>query len=272
MTLPQSFLLSGRNSTVSGWSVENGPALGRFLQPDPLYDGPNRYMYVHGNPVRYVDPSGMKIVEVSPGAFLDDDTGLPVDPADIVEMTYHMADDVDADGNVVSHAETELLTREQARGYYDMLTVLRSPRTMLHIDNPYLEEAIRYMLGLSGYVGDLPTFPPGASLEFNVAVASSMSIMQRYNLVRNGGAWNYKQQGSEYEDFGILNYGASGTALRIPPAILLRGAGWANQVADPENPERRRMGSPLGDAPYGDDPADIYWIVVGINYAEWMLY
>jgi RHS repeat-associated protein len=35
------------------------PEIGRFLQPDPLFDGPNPYMYVHGNPVRYVDPSGL---------------------------------------------------------------------------------------------------------------------------------------------------------------------------------------------------------------------
>jgi RHS repeat-associated protein len=35
------------------------PESGRFLQPDPLFDGPNPYMYVHGNPVRYVDPSGL---------------------------------------------------------------------------------------------------------------------------------------------------------------------------------------------------------------------
>jgi len=40
------------------------PALGRFLQPDPLVSEPgnpqalNRYMYVYNNPLRYTDPSG----------------------------------------------------------------------------------------------------------------------------------------------------------------------------------------------------------------------
>ena len=34
------------------------PVLGRFLQADPVLDGLNRYSYVHGNPVRYTDPTG----------------------------------------------------------------------------------------------------------------------------------------------------------------------------------------------------------------------
>jgi RHS repeat-associated protein len=40
------------------------PALGRFLQPDPLVPEPgnpqalNRYAYVYNNPLRYTDPSG----------------------------------------------------------------------------------------------------------------------------------------------------------------------------------------------------------------------
>ena len=40
------------------------PEIGRFIQPDSYIDGMtstqgwNRYMYVHGNPVRYSDPSG----------------------------------------------------------------------------------------------------------------------------------------------------------------------------------------------------------------------
>ena len=51
-----------------------------------------------------------------------------------------------------------------------------------------------------------------------------------YNQVKNKGPWDYKQRGSEYEDFGNFNYGATGAAAGIPDQILLRAAGWAQQL------------------------------------------
>jgi RHS repeat-associated protein len=37
------------------------PSVGRFISRDPLgmIDGPNMYLYVHNNPVNYIDPTGM---------------------------------------------------------------------------------------------------------------------------------------------------------------------------------------------------------------------
>ena len=44
------------------------PATGRFLSPDPagMVDGPNLYAYAGGNPVTFVDPTGMRIGTCGP--------------------------------------------------------------------------------------------------------------------------------------------------------------------------------------------------------------
>ncbi|MBI4212440.1 MAG: RHS repeat-associated core domain-containing protein, partial [Deltaproteobacteria bacterium] len=34
------------------------PMIGRFLSPDTVHDGFNRYAYVHNNPIKFVDPTG----------------------------------------------------------------------------------------------------------------------------------------------------------------------------------------------------------------------
>jgi len=39
------------------------PEVGRFVQQDPIGTGSNWYAYVEDNPLRWVDPSGLKTVE-----------------------------------------------------------------------------------------------------------------------------------------------------------------------------------------------------------------
>lgn len=44
------------------------PRIGRFISEDPSgdQDGPNRYSYVHDNPVNAVDPSGLGLIKLDP--------------------------------------------------------------------------------------------------------------------------------------------------------------------------------------------------------------
>lgn len=86
-----------------------------------------------------------------------------------------------------------------------------------------------------------------------------------YENVRNKGPMDFKQQGSEYEDFGNFNFGVVGRSAGISEAILKRGAGWAQHRA---GTNKEKDGHYLGGAPYGDDPEDQAQIDAGIRYHD----
>ena len=130
-----------------------------------------------------------------------------------------------------------------------------------------------------GYEADLPgATPPGTNVDDNiraaiVAKARGASDAWFYNQVKNGGPWDYKQQGAQYQDFGNFNYGATGTAFGFSEDTLTRMAGWAQTQAGTSRPEwgvpTSKLGAYLGvggKSPFGDDPVDNYWIKQGIRY------
>ena len=115
------------------------------------------------------------------------------------------------------------------------------------------------------------TCPPVPAKPNDVSVCENMQEAKDhynpiwfYNQVGNKGPWDYKQRGSQYQDLGNFNYGATGSSFGFPDSILLRMAGWAQRQAGTSKPE---WGSPLGSAPYGDDPADQVLVRDGIQYA-----
>ena len=128
---------------------------------------------------------------------------------------------------------------------------------------------------LFGYVGNDPVnwvdpdglrppsiFPPGVNIQKNIEEAKNMSPIEFYNAVKGGGKWDYKQKGSQYEDFGNYHYGVVGIAAGYSEGLLKRGAGAYQLYKQTSQPG---WGNPLGSTPYGDDPNDQSWIGEGIK-------
>ena len=112
----------------------------------------------------------------------------------------------------------------------------------------------------------IPPAPSGASCPNNIEEAQQHSDPRWFrDQVRNGGPWDYKQQGRQYENFGNFNYGATGRSFGFPSSILLRAAGRAQERAGTSDPKWGRW---YGRAPYGDDPVDQANIQNGIQYYE----
>jgi RHS repeat-associated protein len=119
--------------------------------------------------------------------------------------------------------------------------------------------------------GRVPPAPPGVSIYDNIQEASNnWNPFWFRDQVQNGGKWDYKQIDPLYEDFGNFNYGASGTAFGFSDTRLLREAGRAQRKAGTSKPNWGDPGWLLdpwgGTPPYGDDPADQFWIKRGINF------
>jgi len=85
------------------------------------------------------------------------------------------------------------------------------------------------------------------------------------NKVRNRSEWDYKRYGSEFEDFGNFNYGATMKANGVPDWIIHRGAGAYHWISNATPPD---TGNWWGEFPYGDEWKDQYEIAKGIKYAN----
>ena len=225
--------------------------LGRFQQADPYKASGssvrpqswNRYGYVANNPVNFVDTLGHFRLRVPPA----------IPNPSVIDWSQ----------------DTGLLI--------DGWTGQPFPGSDPDVDKPPCPEG--------------PKAPPGASVDENIKAVEQMRKMLRsegrqtdffslwlwlFSQVKNKGAWDYKQQGRQYQDFGNFNYGAVASSAGFDETTILRLAGWAQQQAGTSKPEWGNPGGGpaaissgirgQGTPPYGDDPADQAQIKAGINY------
>jgi len=124
--------------------------------------------------------------------------------------------------------------------------------------------------------GLIPPAPPGTDIIKNMQEAKDRyNPLWFRNMVKNKGPWDYKQQGSLYQDFGNFNYGATGKSFGFYGQTLLQEAGRAQQAAGTSRPEwgappESRLDIYGGVAPYGDDPSDQEQITKGIEFCKCM--
>ena len=111
----------------------------------------------------------------------------------------------------------------------------------------------------------VPIAPPDADIAGNLVEAQDHPGDWCWfkSQVQGHGPWDYKQEGASYQDFGNFNYGATAAALGVTLDQALRFAGLAQILAGTSTPA---WGNPLGQAPFGDDPADQAQIQAGYNW------
>jgi hypothetical protein len=226
----------------------------------------NRYAYVAGDPVNRVDPSGREYIDIT--------------AALLANLGLMRSDSVTVDGGAAATVDTLWLYSH----YFGRDS---------HFTKAFNDQGNGGKFEKDGPSGptrcpQTPDHPPGVDINQNiqivkakvdelfknwqqneapngVAVTSFLTevLVWFYDQVRNHAPWDYKQNGSPFQDFGNFNFGATGTAAGLEAGLLLRAAGFAQIVAGTSTPD---WGNPLGGAPYGDDPADQAQIKAGMRY------
>ncbi len=117
------------------------------------------------------------------------------------------------------------------------------------------------------YRNHLPEGPTGTSIDDNIAEAQSWNLLPMLPFVKavyTHKRWDYKDKDSSYENFGNVNYGATGRAVGIPRVILQAGAGLAQYKDGTHKPEYGSFFS----STFGDDPKDQEQIKLGMDYFD----
>lgn len=241
----------------SRWSIAQGPlnsCLPSFESPDGTTKGPwtLEHSYPFGTPTDHVDRVNELNRQNRERQMKHQPTGMPNFPGQ--PRRFYMAGTASFLTRV---REAEWLGGEAPYGY-----PTSNPVTYTDPDAP---RPVRDYAGRD-------KLPPGRGYVTNCCSAKRHPwptfALWFFNQVRNGGPWDYKQNGKQYQDGGNFNYGFVAACAGVPLDTALRAAGAAQCRAGTSNPT---FGLPWGEPPYGDDPRDQERIAAGYqNALRWM--
>ena len=230
-------------STGSFWSPDPG-SMKNANSANPLTW--NRYGYVMGDPINRTDHQGLCSDQDDPPCFsAEGDAPLP------------------GDGGDTNNGQLSEESNDAQSGSNGGVgsTPQPCPPVPVAPASASIAANIKDALTVATAINANPNDSPSVGRATNLA----QKLFWLYGQVRNKGPWDYKQQGSQYENFGNFDFGAVGAALGIDLDTLLRGAGFAQQRAGTSKPG---WGSWHGSAPFGDDPDDQAQIVAGFAFYQ----
>jgi RHS repeat-associated protein len=237
--------------------------VGRFLGADPVFVAGmssqelNRYAYASNNPVHYTDRTGLARQYSVMGE------------SSRADRDRYFRERRDWSDRQLDRLRMQREMREgrfNTRDYLDRTPKLQSPKLG---DSVFRDREPHYTL-----FPRTPAVPRGHSIDRNTARMENRNLLswpgkaaEWYESVKSGGLWDYKKQSGEWQDLGNFNYGATGAALGLPDEVLLRGAGWYQEVKTPKgyDPSYGHWWNPFSPS-RGDDPKDQWQIRQGIDY------
>lgn len=218
------------------------PRLGRFMSGDPLGSSAdasdpqtlNRYTYVNDNPVNLTDPSGMYMVipPYKPDPWMGTNMiSFGGEPGMCLSDSYFdgspSGPNTCSGGVQLSFAGGAGL--EYGPGPSEPQPPPRAKR-LQPIDKKNCPTVPQHPQGadVNGNIALVEAHVAAASYDLGSADAPSAmdSVMVWWTLMVTPtiGPWDYKTQGSKYDDFGNFNYGATGAALGLNLNTLQNGA------------------------------------------------
>ena len=252
------------------------PVLGRFLSPDPIVPEPgnpqslNRYSYVYNNPFRYIDPSGYARVE---GYYRPDGS------TSIWKGWYESEEDETFWRPI--HRVATGVGRDIAEGIHVTCSTAGTQCSAWRQ---------QYYTGIGGSSWLMHPVPgqkicigcEGVQFPVPEGVDPIENIQTVLGLVNTAGhpvgiaIWTWlvwpehpldhaRENQRQFEPYGNFEYGATGSALRLPEEVLVRAGGIVGMRRAAPG-EGKPWDIPGWRSCYGDQCADTLHIRAGVSF------
>src|SRR5581483_7553668 len=219
---------------------------GRFLTPDPYRasaapENPqswNRYAYVGNDPVNWNDPRGLERIDNACDVYPNSPGCSFLPSCDVYPMPG-------CDPKLPPRPVPDCYRPEAPDGHS-------------------VDANVSYTEAIASLWQDIADLAPATERQEASLAASLITLVWWIDKVKPGGDWDYKRRGSQYENFGNFNYGATAAALQIPYYATQNAAGIVNIGSNVLTMVERLFRKFGGD----ETPLPKWWIE-GIPLVRW---